>query len=86
MQIGHFLGITLAFCQEYGSPPHLHVNYNQYQGVIGVENINVNGNLPPRVAALACEWVMKNKQALVQSWEMHKQGYQDLPHIPQLVE
>lgn len=86
-EISRFLGITVWICEDFEASGHIHINYNQYQCVMGIENCAIfNGSLPPRIAALVCEWIIINKTVLAQCWELHKSGNQNLPTVRPLVE
>lgn len=85
-QLAHFLGMSIAFCTDLGASAHVHINYNQYHGVINADTYAlVTGNLPPRITALAVEWVMLNNDLIKSNWELHRQGNTNLAEIRPLV-
>ena len=86
-EITRFLGMSFGFCEDFDSAPHVHVSYNQNSCTIGLETFGVlTGSVPPRVALIAMEWVMLNKEQLKQSWDTLKSGDKTIPYFRPLVE
>lgn len=86
-EISKWLGIGFLFCEDFNANAHVHVVYNQYSGIVDAKNFAiVDGNLPPRVAALAVEWVMMNHQDLQANWDIVRGGGANLITIPPLVQ
>jgi hypothetical protein len=86
-EITNFLGISLGFCNDLASPAHVHVNYKHHQCVIGADNFNVSSSkMPPRVVALAVEWMVLNNEQLKRNWDIYKMGGSNLMPIPPLVD
>lgn len=42
-------------------PPHVHIKYSEYEGVINIKTGEMEGNLPPRVLKIAKQWISKNR-------------------------
>lgn len=86
-EIANFLGMSVGFCGDFSSNVHVHVNYSNYSCAINADNFTIHsGSLPPRVAALALEWMMMNQGAIKRNWNIHKTGGMNVSPIPPLVE
>ena len=80
--ISKFYGITIRmyFNQSEHNPPHLHAMYGQFEGVIDINTGNmINGNLPSKAKALIKEWVLLNKDELLQMW--NNQSFNKIPPL-----
>ena len=50
--------------------PHVHASYGSYSISISLENGEVlDGNLPPKQAKFAVNWVLKHKELLLGKWQ-----------------
>lgn len=86
-ELTRFLGMVIWMCEDFESSGHVHIQYNQYQCVVGIDNCAIfNGTMPPRILMLASEWILANKDELARGWEMHKKGEKNLPVVRPLVE
>jgi hypothetical protein len=72
--ISVFLGIVVQmFWREHG-PPHFHATYGEHEAIIDIREVRViRGGLPPRALALVLEWGLKNRDALMEDWELCRQ-------------
>lgn len=53
------------------NPPHFHVMYNEYAGVVNIETGELlAGTLPPKVLSLVNEWREQNIKDIMQDWEL----------------
>ena len=56
LEISRFLGIVIQMYFNEHNPPHFHVQYNEYQAAILIENLGVmEGKLPAKVLSLVVE-------------------------------
>ena len=55
-------------------PPHFHAWYNEYKITVNIEDGEVNGNMPARALRLILEWWEKNKEVLMETWDMAQSG------------
>lgn len=70
-EIASFLGMRIHFCEDYKVGPHVHIHYHPMNASISVFPPQLlSGNLPPRVVALAVEWILLNQEALKRNWEI----------------
>ena len=52
------------------NPPHIHVLYNEYNGVIDIKTAEMTeGDLQPRALSLIKEWMATYKDKLLEIWE-----------------
>ena len=85
-EITRFLGMSMGFCEDYTANAHVHIHYHPYNCTINADNFTIHsGSLPPRVAALALEWVMLNNEAIKRNWNVYKTGGTNVSVIPPLV-
>lgn len=78
--ISRFYGmvIKMYFLASEHNPPHIHVIYGEYMGIIDIRNSEmITGDLPSKALALVREWTMKNKDALLEMWKT-----QDIKQLP----
>lgn len=78
--ISRFYGmvIKMYFLASEHNPPHIHVIYGEYMGIIDIRNSEmITGNLPSKALAMVREWTMKNKDALLEMWKT-----QDIRQLP----
>jgi len=85
-EITRFLGMSVSFCEDYESGPHIHVHYHPHNGSISLEPFAImeNSQLPPRAAMLALEWAMLNANAIKKNWKTLQEGGKILDAIPPL--
>ena len=70
--ITRFYGIIIKmyFMQSEHNPPHFHVEYGDYVGVIDIKTLDIiDGYLPPKALALAREWAGQYQVELLKIWE-----------------
>ena len=78
--ISRFYGmvIKMYFIASEHNPPHIHVIYGEYMGVLDIRNSEmITGDLPAKALAIAKEWTSRNKDALLQMWQT-----QDIKPLP----
>ena len=52
------------------SPPHFHVEYNEFEAPVVIETLGImEGRLPAKVLSLAVEWASLHQTELMQNWE-----------------
>lgn len=80
--IARFYGliVKMYFRKSEHNPPHIHVLYGEYLGVIEIETLKmVEGDLPTKALSLAIEWASKNKAELLKIWDT--QQFAPLPPL-----
>lgn len=72
--------IRMYFQQSEHNPPHIHVQYGEFFGIIDIQAIKfMEGNLPTRASSLALEWTTLNQDALMEIWRT--QIFRQLPPL-----
>jgi hypothetical protein len=80
--IASFYGmlIKMYFQQSEHNPPHFHVVYGEYIGVIDIRTLKMSeGDLPPKALTLVQEWAGQHKDALIKIWDT--QEFRKLPPL-----
>jgi hypothetical protein len=69
-EISRFLGIVIRMYFNDHSPPHFHVEYNEFEASVVIETLGIlEGRLPAKVLSLAVEWASLHQTELMQNWE-----------------
>jgi len=69
-ELSRFYGIVIRMYYDDHPPPHFHVEYNEHQAQIGIQNLAIlNGDLPPRVIGLVAEWALLHQAELLARWQ-----------------
>lgn len=62
------------------NPPHIHVLYGEYNGVIDLMTLNMKeGDLPAKGLAMAQEWASIHQKELLEMWMT--QNFRTLPPL-----
>jgi len=70
-EVSRFLGMVISIYFDDHNPPHFHVEYNDNEALISINDLSViKGNLPPRVMGLAMEWGRLHQIELLENWNM----------------
>ena len=80
--IARFYGmvIKMYFLGSEHNPPHIHVVYGEYLGVIDLRTLEMlEGDLPKKALALVQEWAGTHQEALLNMWRT-----QDIKPLPPL--
>ena len=78
--ISRFYGmiIKMFFLASEHNPPHIHVIYGEYVGVIDIRTLQmIQGDLPTKALKIVQEWTQIYQEALLQMWET-----QDIKPLP----
>lgn len=68
-EISRFLGIVIFMHFNEHNPPHFHVKYGNCRAIISIKDLRIiEGELPPRVLALAVEWASLHQKELMKNW------------------
>ena len=68
-EISRFLGIVIRMYFNDHSPPHFHVEYNEFEASVVIETLGImEGRLPAKVLSLAVEWASLHQTELMQNW------------------
>ena len=80
--IARFYGLVIKmyFRQSEHNPPHIHVLYGDYNGIIDINTCEmIEGDLPKRALKMAQEWTQQQQQSLLSIWET--QQFTQLPPL-----
>lgn len=80
--IARFYGmiIKMYFLGKEHNPPHIHVVYGEYLGIIDIKTLEMlEGDLPRKALALVQEWTATHRQALAEMWDT--QQFRTLPPL-----
>ncbi len=69
--IARFYGmiIKMYFQQSEHNPPHFHVVYGEYIGIIDIQTLEMlEGDLPNKALAMIKEWGAEHKDELMKIW------------------
>lgn len=80
--ISRFYGMTIKmfFLASEHNPPHIHVIYGEYVGLIDIRTAEMlQGDLPSKALKIVQEWTIINSDSLLKMWET--QDIQPLPPI-----
>ena len=68
-EISRFLGIVIRMYFNDHSPPHFHVEYNEFEASVVIETLGIlEGRLPAKVLSLAIEWASLHQAELLENW------------------
>jgi hypothetical protein len=73
--ISRFFGmiIKMYFRRSEHNPPHIHVIYGEYIGLIDIQTLEMfEGDLPPKALSLVKEWMFLHKDELLNIWNTQK--------------
>lgn len=69
--ISQFFGIIVRMYFNDHAPPHFHVQYNEYQAVVTIEDMRITeGRLPRRAQELVLDWAELHKMELMEDWNL----------------
>jgi len=80
--ISRFYGmiIKMYFQQSEHNPPHFHVIYGEYIGIIDIKTLEmIEGDLPNKALSLALEWAKMYQNKLLEIW--NTQNFVKLPPL-----
>lgn len=71
-ELSRFYGLVVKmfFRQKEHNPPHFHVSYGSFVGIVNLETLQMEeGDLPDRAMAMIREWASKHRDELLEVWE-----------------
>jgi len=72
-----FFGIIIRmyFAPKEHNPPHIHVYYQEFKAVIGINTFEIlEGEIPARQLRLVQAWIEIHKEELLANWELCQNG------------
>ena len=78
--ISRFYGIVIKMYFNEHGVPHFHAVYGEYNGVFGIQTLDlIEGDLPPRARKLVKDWAKTYRDELAKMWK--KREYKELPGL-----
>ena len=80
--ISRFYGmvIKMYFLTSEHNPPHIHVIYNEFLGLLDIRTGKMlEGDLPEKALNIAQEWTLLHRDELLEMW--NSQNIHELPPI-----
>lgn len=68
-EISRFYGIIIKMFFNDHSPPHFHVEYQDYKAVISIMEGIVEGKMPKTALKLVFEWLELHRDELMANWK-----------------
>ena len=66
-----FYGILIKMNYREHNPPHIHVEYNEYRAVYGIDSCELmNGELPQAQSRLVLAWMEIHRDELLANWKL----------------
>lgn len=73
--IATFLGIIVRVYHDDHNPPHVHVQYGEYEAIVEINSGRLlSGRLPVRVKRLLNEWLRVRREDIMKAWESARQN------------
>ena len=67
--IASFFGIYVRMYFADHGPPHIHVEYQGHEGLVGIDDgVLLEGQLPARAQALVRQWCLDHRLELDENW------------------
>ena len=73
-EISRFLGIVIRMYYREHNPPHFHAEYGEYEITVQIRSGVIEGRFPKRALNAVMEWHEKNKDALLENWQLAEEG------------
>lgn len=68
-RVSEFFGIVVSMTYADHAPPHVHVHHGGREALVGIDPLRIlRGDLQPRALALVAEWMLRNRDALMDDW------------------
>lgn len=69
-RIAEFNGIIIRMYAGDHNPPHVHVEYQHVEALVGINPAaQLRGNLPGRQLAVVLAWIEENQEMLLSKWD-----------------
>ena len=69
-EISRFYGMVIRMFYNDHNPPHFHVEYQDYEAIIDINNGTIKGEMPRKALKLTYEWLDLHKEELLENWEL----------------
>ncbi len=68
-EISRFYGIVVRMFFEDHNPPHFHIEYQEYEASVNIEDGMVKGEISRRALKLVYEWLDIHREELFENWK-----------------
>ena len=74
-EISRFFGIVIKMYYNDHAPPHLHAEYQDYQGMFDMRTGDrIGGYIPIKAEKLVKKWISDYREELMEVWELMREG------------
>ncbi len=68
--IAVFFGMVIRVFHSDHNPPHIHVEYGEYEAIVEIESgAIITGKLPRRLERLVKEWLKERRKDVMKAWQ-----------------
>jgi len=68
--ISAFFGMLIRVFHADHEPPHIHVQYGEYEAIVEIKTGNVlKGKLPRRLSGMVKKWLELRRSEVMKAWE-----------------
>lgn len=68
--ICRFDGVTVKMYPVNHRPPHIHVEYNEFEAIIYLDRFSHEGRLPQKILNRVFDWMRIHQEELQQNWHL----------------
>jgi hypothetical protein len=68
-EISRFYGIVVRMFFDDHSPPHFHIEYQNFEAAVNIDDGIIKGEMPRRALRLVYEWLDLHKDELLENWD-----------------
>lgn len=66
--IAAFFGMLIRVFHSDHDPPHLHVQYGEFEAIIEIKTGKLKGKFPKRLERLLQEWLKLRREEVMKAW------------------
>ena len=67
-EISRFYGIVIKMFFDDHNPPHFHVEYQEYDAIVHIQDGVMKGEMPKRALKMVFEWMELHREELLLNW------------------
>ena len=67
-EICRFFGIIISLYWRDHNPPHIHIEYGEYQCSMSISDRVVNGQIPLKIVTKVNEWMNLHEDEILALW------------------
>ena len=73
-EICRFFGIIISLYWRDHNPPHIHIEYGEYQCSMSISDRVVNGQIPLKIVTKVNEWMNLHEDEILALWYKAQRG------------